>query len=310
MNQSTSLSYELPARDATGLHVAIIMDGNGRWAQARGLPRGEGHRQGGEAVRRTVEAAPELGIGTLTLYAFSCDNWKRPAQEVRGLMGLFRRYLKRETQRCAEQGVRLQVVGRRDRLDAPLRSTIQRAEAATRGGRRLALRIAVDYSARDATLRAAGELAGCRDITADSFGRAFARAIHAGDSSPEVDLLIRTGGEWRLSDLLGWDSAYAELVFSERMWPDFDAADLRAAVGCFRKRERRFGGLPQPRPGEAAPFPSEFREKQIHAVAEQREESISRIAVVSTAESPSQPLRRARPVVAGGHGRRSGPAFK
>ena len=296
MEQSTLVIPEASALDAAALHVAIIMDGNGRWAQARGLPRGEGHRQGAEAVRRAVEAAPELAIGTLTLYAFSCDNWRRPAEEVRGLMGLFRRYLKRETQHCAEQGIRIQVIGRRDRLDAALRAAIERAEAATRGGQRLRLRIAVDYSARDATLRAAGQLAGCGHVTADSFGRAFARAIHAGDRSPEVDLLIRTGGEWRVSDLLGWDSAYAELAFSERMWPDFDAADLREAVAHFRKRERRFGGLPQRPAGEITLCPIESGEEQANADPEHQEQP-SGIAAVSAGGSLTGPPRRSKPSV-------------
>jgi len=205
---------------STSLHIAIIMDGNGRWATRRGLPRGAGHRAGAEAVRRVVTAAPELGIGALTLYAFSADNWKRPAAEIFILMRLFARYLHREVAPLAEQGVRLSVIGRRDRLPAPLVTAIAAAEQATAGGTRLHMRLAVDYS-----------------------GRA---AIRAGALLPDVDLVIRTGGEQRLSDFLLWESAYAELWFSDRMWPDFSAADLGRAVADFQTRERRFGGLPSP----------------------------------------------------------------
>ena len=199
------------------LHVAIIMDGNGRWANRRGLSRGAGHRVGAEAVRRAVEAAPELGIKALTLFAFSADNWKRPPGEVSTLMRLFARHLRTETPRCVEHGVALRVVGRRDRLPGPLVDTIERSEAATAHGSRLDLRLAVDYSAR--------------------------AAIESGRLLPDVDLLIRTGGEQRLSDFLLWECAYAELFFTPIMWPDFGAADLAAAVTWFQARERRFGGL-------------------------------------------------------------------
>ncbi len=199
------------------LHAAIIMDGNGRWASRRGLSRSSGHRVGAEAVRRVVEAAPELGIGALTLFAFSADNWKRPAAEVNTLMRLFARHLRTETPRCLANGVALRVVGRRDRLPGPLVDTIERTEAATARGTKLDLRLAVDYSAR--------------------------AAIERGHLLPDVDLLIRTGGEHRLSDFLLWECAYAELYFSPMMWPDFGAADLAAAVTWFHARERRFGGL-------------------------------------------------------------------
>jgi undecaprenyl diphosphate synthase len=206
-----------------GLHVAIIMDGNGRWATCRGLPRAVGHRAGAKAVRRTVENAPDLGITALTLYAFSSDNWQRPAPEVAALMNLLSRYLRREAPRLAANGVRLQIVGRRDRLPESLLADVARAEATTAGGRRLHLRVAVDYSGRDA----------------------IRRAILAGDESllPDVDLLIRTGREKRLSDFLLWECAYAELWFSDVLWPDFAAADLRAAVEDFRGRDRRFGTI-------------------------------------------------------------------
>jgi undecaprenyl diphosphate synthase len=216
------------------LHTAIIMDGNGRWAAARGLPRLAGHTAGVEAARRVVDAAPECGIGTLTLFAFSADNWRRPRDEVDALMELLAAYLEGETGRAVERGIRLEAIGRRDRLEAPLATAIARAESATCAGTRLRLRIAVDYSGRDAILAAAR---GLTELSRESLERRL---------GPPVDLLIRTGGERRLSDFLLWESAYAELIFSRAMWPDFGAADLAAAVRDFRGRERRFGALPQP----------------------------------------------------------------
>ncbi len=210
------------------------MDGNGRWAVARGLPRLAGHAAGVEAVRRTVEAAPSAGIGILTLFAFSADNWRRPAEEVDGLMRLLAAYLESETARCLKNGVRLEVIGRRDRLDARLASAIARSETATAAGERLRLRVALDYSGRDAILAAAR--AAC-DLSFDALTNAL---------GPAVDLVIRTGGERRLSDFLLWESAYAELVFTRTMWPDFDGADLAAAVQEFRSRQRRFGAVPAP----------------------------------------------------------------
>lgn len=225
----------------TGLHVGIIMDGNGRWAARQGLSRGAGHREGANAVRRVVEAAPDAGIGVLTLFAFSSDNWRRPAMEVAWLMRLFREHLGSETARCVANGVRLEIIGRRDRLGRDLLRAIEAAEIATSGGTGLLLRIAIDYSARDAILRAAQCL---RPGTAsrDSFGRLVAIVDH-GSPVPELDLLIRTGGERRLSDFLLWEAAYAELFFMPIMWPDFGAEDLRSAVRDFGARERRFGAL-------------------------------------------------------------------
>ena len=226
-----------------GLHAAIIMDGNGRWATRRGLPRLAGHRAGAEAVRRVVEAAPDLGIGVLTLYAFSSDNWRRPPEEVRGLFRLFRLHLRSERLRMIENGVRLRVVGRRDRLPRALRTAIEEDEAATAAGDRLLLRIAIDYSARDLLVAAAAGLppgAGREDMAAR-----LGAAMHAGGPAPDVDLLIRTAGEQRLSDFLLWECAYAELVFSSRLWPEFGRDDLAAAVMDFRRRERRFGALPE-----------------------------------------------------------------
>ncbi|HEX5868963.1 MAG TPA: di-trans,poly-cis-decaprenylcistransferase [Longimicrobium sp.] len=226
-------------RDA-GLHVAVIMDGNGRWASMRGLPRVAGHREGAQAVRRVVESAPGLGIRTLTLYAFSSDNWGRPPREVSSLMRLFRVYLASETARCVENGVRLRVIGRRDRLGDALRRQIEAAETATAHGGRLTLRIAIDYSARDALVRAAA-LAGGRELPRDEFAALLGQAIGEPEPAPDVDLLVRTGGEQRLSDFLLWECAYAELYFTPRMWPEFGAGALGEALEWFAGRERRFG---------------------------------------------------------------------
>jgi undecaprenyl diphosphate synthase len=199
------------------LHAAIIMDGNGRWAADRALPRTAGHRAGARAVRRVVEAAPSQGIGELTLYAFSADNWQRPRDEVASLMRLLEAYLRGEAARCAEEGVVVRVIGRRDRLGERLLRAIEAVESATAGGTRLRLNIAVDYSSR--------------------------WAIAHGQRLADVDLLIRTGGEQRLSDFLLWECAYAELCFTACRWPDFGAQELTAAVDDYRGRERRFGGL-------------------------------------------------------------------
>lgn len=199
------------------MHVAIILDGNGRWARERNRPRLLGHRAGARAVRQTVKAAPALGIRTLSLYAFSADNWKRPALEVAGLMALLGEFIARETAVLASQGVRLAFIGRRDRLTPALIEALAEAEASTAAGTRLELRIALDYSAR--------------------------AAIERGEVGPDVDLLIRTGGEQRLSDFLLWECAYAELLFVPQYWPDFSGEDLAAAVSEFARRDRRFGAL-------------------------------------------------------------------
>ena len=199
------------------MHVAIILDGNGRWARERNRPRLLGHRAGARAVRQAVKAAPALGIRTLSLYAFSADNWKRPAPEVAGLMALLGEFIARETAPLAAQGVRLAFIGRRDRLTPALKEALAEAEAATAAGTRLELRIALDYSARE--------------------------AIERGEVGPDVDLLIRTGGEQRLSDFLLWECAYAELLFVPQYWPDFSGEDLAAAVSEFARRDRRFGAL-------------------------------------------------------------------
>ena len=219
------------------------MDGNGRWATARGLARVEGHRAGALAVSRVVEAAVEMRIGTLTLYAFSSDNWRRPAAEVAALMRLFQTYLRDQQPRCVENDIRLEVIGRRDRLAHGLVAAIEDIEAATRRASRMRLRIAVDYSARDSILIAARRVASHGGITREGFTSLLAEAMHATAPVSDVDLLIRTGGELRLSDFLLWESAYAELVFTPKMWPDFDRADLAAALSEFHRRDRRFGAL-------------------------------------------------------------------
>ncbi|MEP7343577.1 MAG: di-trans,poly-cis-decaprenylcistransferase [Acidobacteriota bacterium] len=222
-------------------HVAIIMDGSGRWATERGLPRTAGHRAGVETVRRVIEAAPDFGIGTLTLFAFSSDNWKRPRREVSALMKLIRVYLLSETATCVKNGIRISVIGRRDRLDAALVRSIEAAEAATRQGQALHLRAAIDYSSREAILSAASRCAELSEITRETFAGLIGEADHSGGSAPDVDLLIRTSGEQRLSDFLLWECAYAELHFTRRKWPDFGREDLEVAVNEFCQRDRRFG---------------------------------------------------------------------
>jgi len=230
---------------APKLHVAILLDGNGRWAAARGLPRVEGHRAGMAAVRRVVRAAPELGIGTLSLYAFSSNNWERPTGEVNSLLGLLESYLRNDAAECAALGVRLRIIGRRDRVPRSLVEAIEAAERITAGGHKLELRIALDYSSRDAILRAACWMVSSLEVSDKEFARRLGQVTHAGGPMSDVDLLIRTGGERRLSDFLLWECAYAELLFTPRMWPEFDAADLAAAVKDFLGRERRFGRLPE-----------------------------------------------------------------
>jgi undecaprenyl diphosphate synthase len=229
------------------MHVAIIMDGNGRWAARRGLPRTAGHVQGAKAVRRTVEAAVRAGIGTLTLYAFSSDNWGRPAAEVEALMRLLKRYLLTESRYCAQQLVRINVIGRRDRFDGGLLAAIAESERLTAACTRLHLRIAVDYSARHGILQAAHAAAAAGLGTAGPHTQEFLRLLNEVNHSPpagEVDLLIRTGGEKRLSDFLLWECAYAELHFTDDLWPDFDEPGLARALEDYARRQRRFGRLP------------------------------------------------------------------
>ncbi|MGA8743379.1 MAG: di-trans,poly-cis-decaprenylcistransferase [Terracidiphilus sp.] len=236
----------MQSKSESGLHVAIIMDGNGRWATHRGQPRVAGHRAGVAAVRRVVEHASDVGIRTLTLYAFSSDNWARPAQEVQSIFWIIRAFLRLECDRLRQQGVHLEVIGRRDRIPAPLLREIERAESATADGHILKLRIAIDYSSRtaiaDAAIAAVTDPNSNQPLTSDYMRTIIAHALKA--NCGDVDLLIRTGGEQRLSDFLLWESAYAELAFTDRMWPDFDESDLASAVSDFNHRERRFGAIP------------------------------------------------------------------
>jgi undecaprenyl diphosphate synthase len=252
MSQSTS---EHAA--AAPLHVAIIMDGNGRWAESHGLPRGAGHRAGAIAVHRIVRASVPLGVTTLTLFALSADNWKRPEAEIGALLELFREYLQSETAECIANGVRLRVIGRRDRLPTELVLAIEASEEATAGGTKLLLRLAIDYSSREAIVNAARAFNvtlaanGARESFAHLLDGACATAAGEPHTNGkpvapcacDVDLLIRTGGEQRLSDFLLWECAYAEIVFTRRMWPDFDGTALRKAIEEFRARDRRFGGV-------------------------------------------------------------------
>jgi len=226
------------------MHVAIIMDGNGRWAAARGWPRVVGHRAGAEAVRRVIEAAPGLGIEVLTLYAFSSDNWRRPPQEVQTLFRLFEEHLRRHAPGCAESGVRINIIGRRDRLSLSLVEAIEQAERCTEHASKLLVRIAVDYSARDLIMQATEQFCRRDSRSRSAFIQALGEAQHSVLPAADVDLLIRTGGEQRLSDFLLWECAYAELLFLDKMWPDFDGKDLARAVEEFHRRERRFGAVP------------------------------------------------------------------
>ena len=230
-------------RGYQGIHVGIIMDGNGRWAAARGMPRTAGHRAGVRAARKIVEEATRVGVGTVTLYAFSSDNWSRPTPEVGALMRLLRRSLLIESKRCLDNGVRLTIVGRRDRLPASLVVAIQEAEAMTAHGRNLHLRIAIDYSSRESIMQAA-RLVNGESLNREGFNRLLAQVNHDPFPVGDVDLLIRTGGEQRLSDFLLWECAYAELHFTPCMWPDFTEMEFRHALDEFELRERRFGGLP------------------------------------------------------------------
>ena len=247
-------NFAVQSRFPEKLHIAIIMDGNGRWAARRGLPRAAGHRAGARAVRRIVERASDLGIACLTLYAFSSDNWRRPAHEVQRIFWLLRAYLRVETERLRQRGARLQVIGRRDRLPKALLREISRAELATIQGRGLHLRVAVDYSSREAITRAAAAasatLSENRLVSAGLMRHMLMEELTA--ECGDVDLLIRTGGEKRLSDFLLWECAYAELLFTDRMWPDFDGSDLTAALEEFHCRERRFGTVPVSTPDGVA----------------------------------------------------------
>lgn len=261
MHSRLALSFTpVPEPEPYSLHVAIISDGNGRWASARGLPRSAGHRAGVEAARRAIEAAPHLGISTLTLFALSSANWERPPAEVNAILRLLHEYLLAETDRCVSAGLRLSIIGRRDRIPRALREVVEDAEAATVGGTRLHLRLAVDYSAREAIYRAACRFYKVTRISPEAFGEVL-REVNR-DAAPDVDLLIRTGGEQRLSDFLLWECAYAELYFLEKRWPDFQAADLALAVSEFHRRERTLGRLPPAATARPAPSARSFKSPQ------------------------------------------------
>jgi undecaprenyl diphosphate synthase len=231
------------------MHIAIIMDGNGRWALRQRRPRTLGHRAGAEAVNRIVEAAARRRVGTLTLYAFSTANWQRPLDEVSGLFALFRHHLQTQTRRCLEQSIRINVVGRRDRLGAELLELIERSERATAHCTGMRLRIAVDYSAQHSLIEVCRRLRAADGIDRSRFAETLAAVDHAALPAPEVDLLIRTGGEKRLSDFLLWECAYAELHFVDCLWPDFDEPAFDEALQEYARRDRRFGAIDASRYG-------------------------------------------------------------
>lgn len=232
-----------PSPDAAGpRHVALIMDGNGRWAKARGLPRTLGHRAGVEALKRTVTAAPDLGLTCLTVFGFSTENWRRPASEVSELMGLVRSYVESDLERLIREGVRLRIPGRREGLPADIRDIVERAEARTAHNDRFLLQVAFNYGSRadivDAARRFAESGQDPASLTEQSFESFLSTA-----GAPPVDLIVRTSGERRLSNFLMWEAAYAELLFQDVLWPDYGQEALAEAVEAFRTRERRFGGL-------------------------------------------------------------------
>jgi undecaprenyl diphosphate synthase len=226
------------------LHVAIIMDGSGRWAAARGLPRSAGHRAGRAAVGRTVEAALERSIRVLTLFTFSTDNWGRPESEVAELMRTFEGFFHVDAPALVADGVRVTAIGRRDRLPVSLRDAIEKIEVANMAARQMHVRLAIDYSGREAILHAAHRFQKIADGSAEDFARLLAETEQVAEPTPDIDLLIRTGGEQRLSNCPLWEIAYAELYFTPCLWPDFGPADLDAAVREFETRDRRFGRIP------------------------------------------------------------------
>ncbi len=238
-----------PGRSAPPAHVAIIMDGNGRWAQMRGLPRQEGHRRGLEALRAAVRNAGDLGVRILTLYSFSTENWRRPATEVSFLLGLLRRFVEKDLGELHAAGVRVRIIGGRDDLKPDLRRLVEHAEAVTRDNSRMTLVVAFNYGARDELVRAARQLAaeaaaGRLDPATIDEASLSARLDTAG--LPDPELVIRTSGETRISNFLLWQAAYAEFVFTPVLWPDFDRAAFEEALAEYGRRERRFGGLGEP----------------------------------------------------------------
>jgi undecaprenyl diphosphate synthase len=227
-------------------HVAIIMDGNGRWAKARGLPRVAGHRRGADAVRRVIRGAAELGIPVLTLFAFSTENWTRPADEVSDLMGLLRHYLRNELEELGRNGVRLRVIGDRGRLAKDIVGDITDAERRTQSNRRIDLNICINYGSRDEIIQATRSLArkvATGELAADRIDETLFERELLTAGVPDPDLLIRTSGEQRISNFLLWQCAYAELVFVDTLWPDFGKEHLERAIAEFRRRERRYGGV-------------------------------------------------------------------
>ncbi len=226
-------------------HIAIIMDGNGRWAKARGLPRNLGHRQGVDTVRNVVRACRDLGVEYLTLYAFSSENWKRPVAEVAGLMDLLRLYIRRELEELRRNGVRIRVIGDRSRLAADIVPMIEEAEAKTAENRRMTLVIALSYGGQDeiiAACRRIAEAVAAGQLRPEQIDRATIESHLLTVGIPDPDMVIRTSGEQRLSNFLIWQSAYSEMLFVDKLWPDFTAADLEAAIADFQRRERRYGG--------------------------------------------------------------------
>ena len=245
LRQSMALqkTTTVPVATRHALHVAIICDGNGRWATSRGLPRSAGHRAGAQAARNIIRCAPLLGIHTLTLFTLSSANWKRPPTEVTAILQILQEYVRWETENCLEEGIRLSIIGRRDRMHPLLRESIEEAEARTAKGKNLHLRLAVDYSSRHTLFQAASRFYKVTRLSTEAFGDVLAEVQRGG--STDVDLLVRTGGEMRLSDFLLWECAFAEFVFLEKRWPDFTPVDLRNAVVEFEKRERTRGALPE-----------------------------------------------------------------
>src|ERR1700748_2160924 len=246
MSNAAAPATEGPDRGGAPLHVAIIMDGNGRWAAARGLPRVEGHRRGVEALRTVVRAAGELGVRYLTIFSFSSENWSRPASEIGDLFGLLRRFIRNDLAILHRDGVRVRVIGERDGLEPDICALLQEAEDLTRNNDRLHLVVAFNYGSRQEIARAAqrlaAEVAEGRLPVAAVTAEALAARLDAPDL-PDPDLIIRTSGEQRLSNFLLWQAAYSELVFVSAYWPDFDRATLEGAIAEYRRRERRFGGL-------------------------------------------------------------------
>jgi undecaprenyl diphosphate synthase len=227
-------------------HVAIIMDGNGRWAKARGLPRAAGHRQGAEAARKVLRAAGEAGVECLTLYAFSSENWRRPEEEISDLMGLLRLYIGRELSALHKEGIRLKIIGDHSAFEPATAMMVDDAVAKTAGNTRMTLAIALNYGSRIELVNAARRLAesvAAGDIASEAIDETMIEAALDTADLPPLDLLIRTSGEQRLSNFLLWQSAYAELLFVDTLWPDFDGNSLRSALAEFSRRERRYGGL-------------------------------------------------------------------